>query len=196
MRKTLRREREIARTFLKPDATVDEVGKAGLKLFVMLYGGKKSDTLSSLRYVTSMKMASFSSTLKPEKLPPSERAAWFHALRAYYQVQEWNSLMGMSLNGDKLMPIMTDEVPAPGEFLTVIRCNCQLPSKNTCGGKLYSCRTNGLLCVAACGDCQDMHCKNREQVDEDEEHDPFTAGNIDEFDSNIFENIFGQRRHK
>ena len=82
-----------------------------------------------------MKMASCSSTLKPERLPPSERSAWFHALRAYYQVQEWNSLMGMSLNpldwgwkvdGDKLMPIMTDEVPAPDELLTVIRCNCRL----------------------------------------------------------------------
>ena len=80
--------REIARTFVKPDAIVDEVGETGLKLFVMLYSGKKSDTLSSLRYVRDMKMASCSSTLNPEKLPPSERAAWFHALRAYYQVQE------------------------------------------------------------------------------------------------------------
>ena len=44
----------------------------------------------------------------------------------------------------------------------------------------------------ACGDCRGMHCKNCEQVNEDEEHDPLTAGNIDEFDSNIFENMFGQ----
>ena len=118
--------REIARTFLQPGATVDEIGEAGLKLFVMLYGGK----ISPLRYARYMKMASCSSTLMPEKLPPSERAAWFHALRAYYQVQEWNSLMGMNLNlldwgwkvdGDKLMPIMTDEVSAPSELLTVIR---------------------------------------------------------------------------
>ena len=79
--------RKIAGTFLKTDTTQDVVGEAGLKLFVLLYGGKSSDTLSSLRFTKYLKMTSVSSALKPEKLPPSERAAWFHSHRVYFQVR-------------------------------------------------------------------------------------------------------------
>ena len=35
-----------------------------------------------------MKMVS--SKLKPKKLPPAEKAAYFHSLRVYHQGQEWN----------------------------------------------------------------------------------------------------------
>ena len=141
--------RKIAGTFLKTDATQDEVGEAGLKLFVLLYGGKSSDTLSSLRFAKYLKMTSVSSALKPEKLPPSERAAWFHSHRVYFQVQEWNSLMesrldpldwGWILDGESLTPVKADQVAAPDELVNVIRCNCKLTSKHTCGGKQCSCR--------------------------------------------------------
>ena len=35
----------------------DKIGKAGIELFVLLYGGKTNDTLQRLRYITYMKMA-------------------------------------------------------------------------------------------------------------------------------------------
>ena len=76
--------------FLKNDSTPEEIGEAGLKLFILLYGGKSTDSLSTLRYSKYIKMAS--SKLQPEKLPPTERAAHFHCLRVYHQVQEWNTL--------------------------------------------------------------------------------------------------------
>ena len=79
--------------FLKQSSTTEEVGEAGHKIFVMLYGGKDSGTLTRLRYLKYMKIASSSSAIKHRKLPPSERAAWFHSLRVFPQVQEWNSLM-------------------------------------------------------------------------------------------------------
>ena len=69
-----------------------------------------------------MKMASGSTSVKPESLPPSKRAAHHHALRVYLQVNEWNTLQENNLNpedwGWKLedggfVPIMTDESPAP-----------------------------------------------------------------------------------
>ena len=141
-------------------------------------------------------MASGSTSVKPECLPPSERAAHYHALRVYLQMQEWNTLQANNLNpedwGWKLedgtfVPIMTDESPAPDELLNIIRCNCQLTSKNPCGGNNCSCRANGLNCVAACGDCrgtQCMNCKTNAITENDVEDDG-------EFEGNIFENIFG-----
>ena len=68
---------------------------------------------------------------------------------------------GLRLEESKFIPIMTDKSPAPEELLNVIRCNCQLTSKNLCGGKSCSCRANGLNCVAACGDCCGTECNPR-----------------------------------
>ena len=82
--------REAADIILRNDPTHEEIKQAGLKLFVMLYGRKVSDTLSTLRDPRYMKMTS--SKLKHEKLPPTEGAAYFHCFRVYHQVQEWNSL--------------------------------------------------------------------------------------------------------
>ena len=129
--------REAADVFCDPNATPDQIGAAGFKIFVLLYGGKDSDSLSSLRYAKYMKMTSIASSIKPEKLPPTERAAYFHSLRVYHQVQEWNSLRedssnatnwGWKLQSGILIPVMTDEAPAPDEILNVVRCNCQVNS--------------------------------------------------------------------
>ena len=38
------------------DAPTDEVGYAGLRLFCLLYGGTKTDTLTSLRFAKYMTM--------------------------------------------------------------------------------------------------------------------------------------------
>ena len=66
--------------------------KLALKLFVFLYGGKGSDTLSTLPYSRYMKMAASSSVLKFQKLSFTEKAACFHYLCVYHHVQECNAL--------------------------------------------------------------------------------------------------------
>ncbi len=38
--------------------TKEEIGSAGIRLFVHLYGGKLTDSLNSLRYAKFMEMAS------------------------------------------------------------------------------------------------------------------------------------------
>ena len=43
----------------------------GSRLFVILYGGKETDTLSNLRFVRFMKMASSASKNLAEMLPPT-----------------------------------------------------------------------------------------------------------------------------
>ena len=67
--------------------TPEQIGAPGLRMFVLLHGEKDTDNLSSLRYAKYMKMASTTLSLKPEKLPPTNRAAYFYFLLVYYQVK-------------------------------------------------------------------------------------------------------------
>ena len=41
--------RQVASVFLSPESTQENIGEQGAKLFVMLYGGKTTDTLNELR---------------------------------------------------------------------------------------------------------------------------------------------------
>jgi len=94
-------------------ASQDAVADAGLKLPVMLYGGQLSDSLNSMRYTRYMEKARLSAVL-PEKLPPTKRAAYYHCLRAHFQVVVWTTLgstdiepseWGWKTEGGRLTPI-------------------------------------------------------------------------------------------
>ena len=61
--------REAADVFCASNATPEQIRAAGLRTFVLLYGGKDTDNLPSLRYAKYMKMASTISSVKPKKLP-------------------------------------------------------------------------------------------------------------------------------
>ena len=76
-----------------PHMTADEIGKDGIRLFIILFGGKPNDSLNVLRYAKFMDMVSSSikAMLDPQKLPPTERAAHFHSLRVYFQVVLWKT---------------------------------------------------------------------------------------------------------
>ena len=80
-----------------------------------------------------MKMAASASKVNPARIPPSERAAWFHSLRVYLQVCQWKTLMectldatewGWKLENGVYVPIMTDEV----FFLSVTAFNTKQTS--------------------------------------------------------------------
>ena len=97
--------------------------------------------------------------------------------------QDW----GWRLEGNSLVPVMTDTEPAPDELLNVIRCGCRATSTNPYSGKKCSCRSNGLKCVVACRGCRGTECQNGEAAElVADEHNDIE----DEFD-NIFDNIFG-----
>ena len=158
-----------------PNAMKEEIGSAGIRLFVHLYGHKQTD---SLRYAKFMEMASYGKTLEPERLPSTERAAFFHSLRVHHQVILWRELSnkeldplqwGWKLDGKILMPIMTDLDPAPDNMLKFIQCKCKVSSRNPCGTNVCSCRKNGLKCVPACGDCRGETYNNSEQIITDQE---------------------------
>jgi hypothetical protein len=164
----------LAEVISSYSSTQDEVAYAGCQLLVMLYGGKSHDTLNSLRFTTYMSLCATSiSKPVPEKLPPTERAAYYHCLRTHLQVVQWKSLMTQNINAidwgwvleeGKLKPLSTDLEPAPADLLKVIRCGCKSSSKNPCSTNLCTCRRNGLHCVSACGDCHGDVCMNAEQV--------------------------------
>ena len=175
---------QISSLISDSQVTAEEVGKAGARLFVILYGGKQEDSLNFLRYVKFMDMVSSSKEIDPQKLPPTERAAHYHSLRVHLQVILWKKLMhedlqlnpqhwGWTLDSDGtlLSPIMTDMAAAPETLLKFVRCKCKLSSRNPCGTNLCSCRKHGLKCVTACGDCRGEGCGNAEDIIFDSEED-------------------------
>ncbi|XP_065911780.1 uncharacterized protein [Dysidea avara] len=166
---------QIALLMSASSATPDEVGKAGVRLFVILFGGKDGDSLNSLRHVKFLEMVSASKVVDPQKLPPTERAAYFHSLRVPLQVMLWKMLTheecqynpeewGWRLDGTRLNPVMTDLPAAPETLLKFVRCKCKPSSRNPCGTNACSCRKNGLKCVTACGDCRGVNCKNTDDI--------------------------------
>jgi len=170
---------QIAQLMGDSSMTPEEVGRAGIRLFTILFGGKDDDSLNSLRYVKFIEMVSASKVVDPQKLPPTERAALFHSLRVHLQVMLWKTLTdelqfdpkqwGWRLDGAELNPIMTDLPAAPEALLKFVRCKCKLTSRNTCGTNACSCRKNGLKCVTACGDCRGLNCQNADEITELEE---------------------------
>ena len=114
---------------MQKNVSPEAVCEAGRKIFVMLYGEKNSGSLTYLRYIKYIKMASFAANVKPESLPPTERAAMFHIYRVCFQLHEWNTLMestldpnnwGWRLEGASLVTFMTNQEPAPDELLKII----------------------------------------------------------------------------
>lgn len=111
-------------------------------------------------------------SVRPENLPPTERAACFHGLRAHYQIMEWSlqeeSRMlqavdwGWKEHRNMLLPIPTDLDLAPELLKKVVRCKCKNSGRNICGTNRCSCRSHGLHCLRSCVGCRGENCTNRE----------------------------------
>ena len=108
--------------------------------------------------------------LQPEKLPPTERAAFYHCLRVHLQILTWETLgdvllnpleWGWKLDTSSLCPVMTDIEVAPSDILKFIRCKCKSETRR-CESALCSCRRHGLKCVSSCGGCRGQSCANSE----------------------------------
>ena len=142
----------ISSIFSQSQITAEDVGRAGSRVFVNLYGGKNGQPLNNLRYYKYMDaVASNSTYLDLQKLPPTERAAYFHSLRVHLQIIIWKRLSnghddlnpqqwGWKLDRGVLIPIMTDLDAAPERLLKFVQCKCKLTSKNPCGSNACSCR--------------------------------------------------------
>ena len=145
---------DAATTFLKNDATHEEIASAGNKCLVALYGGGEDDSLHSLRYGIFLRSAA-NTKINLARLPPTEEAAAQHAYRTYHQVQKWLGLekeptsWGWTKSQQGLIPVTSTKEPAPLTLLKFLSCGC----KKRCGGGTCSCRRAGLKCSALCKVC-------------------------------------------
>ena len=157
--------REQAKVFHSDLASAHDVIDAGEKALVLIYNGTMTDTLDCLRHRRFCeKVASKTSHVKPQSLPPTSAAAKYHSLRVYLQVHEWKGgttelnpiSWGWQESEEGLVPIRTSLPPAPEHLLQVIRCNCQ----TDCSTLRCSCRKHSIECTLACGNCKGTGCTN------------------------------------
>ena len=81
---------ESATVFITPEKSQEAVEAAGNKALAMLYACKQGTDLNLERASKfSERVASSSSYVPPERLPPTTDAARFHSRRVYHQVQTW-----------------------------------------------------------------------------------------------------------
>lgn len=168
--------REQAKVFNSP-STVNDVVVAGENALVSLYGGKPGEKLDGMRYQRYCeKLATNSSQIQPQSLPPTSAAARYHSQRVYLQVQQWEgedegiSLedWGWAVTEGQALPRMTDLPAAPEMLLRMIRCNCS----SDCASTRCTCRKHGIECSPACGQCRGTACSNsHNQVDHDDSQD-------------------------
>ena len=157
--------REQAKVFHSNSASTHDVIDAGENALVLVYNGMSTDTLDSLQHKRFCeKVASKTSHVKPQSLPPTSAAAKYHSLRVYLQVQEWKGSAaelnpidwGWQECEEGFVPLQTSLPPAPEHLLRVIRCNCQ----TDCSTLRCSCKKHNIECTLACGNCKGTGCTN------------------------------------
>lgn len=170
--------KNCSKAFSSPKQSQDVVETNGCRAMVALFNANQNESLASIRYnMLCKKVARAKTFLTPERLPPTTSACKFHSLRTYYQVMEWMGCSdemeptewGWRVEGNKLVPMMTDKSPAPEVLIQMVHCNCS----GGCSTLRCSCRKHGLECTSACGHCQDGNCDNstNEPVLEDDDDD-------------------------
>ena len=76
--------------FTIQNQTTEVIDNLRCHVMAVLFGGKGTDSLATIRYNTfSKKVVSASSFVTPERLPTTKSATILHCRRAYYQVMVW-----------------------------------------------------------------------------------------------------------
>ena len=167
-------EKRKLNTFLTASSNIiqkkEEITAAGEMFLLKLYGAKKNiktlDRLRYIRYNQQLKSAKVNMNFKLETLPPTSAAARLHFYRVYHAVRQ---AMGNHLNpldwgwmyeGADLVPIYTEQKPAPDRLLKMVSCGCKAGG---CGGGRCSCVKLGIHCSVMCSNCNGESCKNSPQ---------------------------------
>ena len=106
-----------------------DIGNTVIRFFECLYSSTGSTFAQSRKKKYDEMVISNRSAIDPSILPPSPRAAFFHGIRVYHQVKVWCCLSnigiepmnwGWEMNGESLIPILTDKKPFPQKLLQII----------------------------------------------------------------------------
>ena len=126
----------VSKIFMNDKSSPEEIGKAATLGIKAVYNCARADdkSLGKIRYQKYIDM-SCRGNIQPEKLPPTERASYFHGLRVFYQIMQWRYIneevklyfleWGWKKSGSSLKPITTDLQYAPSSLQHIIRCNLQ-----------------------------------------------------------------------
>ncbi|KAG1667944.1 Ribosome biogenesis protein WDR12 [Nymphon striatum] len=96
--KTSAHFRDQANVFDRQAASTDDAIEAGEKALACLYNGNPGESLNVVRHKRfCQKVASNTSHVQPQSLPPTSAAAKHHSLRVYYQVQQWKGIAANEL---------------------------------------------------------------------------------------------------
>lgn len=150
---------DLASIFLNPNSNKEEVGNAGEKILMNLYGGDKG-TLNTLRYSAFVKSA-VTVKVNLARLPPTTEAAKYHSWRTYHQVQKWLGIdkdpcdWGWATSEQGLVPVTMCAEPAPQTLLKMVACKCKKGCLGSC-----TCRKAGLKCSILCSFCHGRNCNN------------------------------------
>ncbi|KAJ8341530.1 hypothetical protein SKAU_G00338210 [Synaphobranchus kaupii] len=118
----------FANAFTVPNQTPEVIDDLGSQVMAILFGGKCTDSLVTMRYnIFSKRVVSASSPVTPERLPPTESTTKLHCRRAYYQIMVWMGKeegmdamnWGWNLQDDRFIPLMTNMNAAPESLLKI-----------------------------------------------------------------------------
>ncbi|CAG9763794.1 unnamed protein product [Ceutorhynchus assimilis] len=102
--------------------------------------------------------------LKLKLMPPTSGAACYHTLRVYLQVQDGlghkldATQFGWREGFGRLLPVISDDPPAPDSLLKLFRCGCTTGYNQNC-----RCRRASMPCKSYCARCEG-NCTNNEPV--------------------------------
>ena len=154
----------------KKDAEKASIARNGEELLSQFYESTTELSLKSLRYcIFHTKVATATTSVTPETLPPTSNAAILHSYRTYHQTQlcKGESIdplgQGFSIQKGRMMPGTMTEPPASPNVLQIVRCSC----KTGCKTMTCSCRKHGLKCTDSCKECRGVFCVNCQEVDLD-----------------------------
>ena len=82
----------ISQLMIDRGESAEQIGEAGVRLIVIVNGGKKADSLNILHCAKYMEIVASTKKIDPHKLPPTARAAYYHSLRVHLQAILWKEL--------------------------------------------------------------------------------------------------------
>ena len=128
--------------FNMPQAAKKDLISAGEKFLLHWYGASDFTSLDAFRYYAytpAIAKKYVKDSFNLATLPPTSAAAKQHILRTYLQVQQWigNELeptdWGWRVYMDTLIPVPTDQPPAPERLLNLVSYKCNTGCSRGCG---------------------------------------------------------------
>ena len=140
---------DVAPKFYNHLSSKLDIQEAGEKLLLGLYNRVNIGSLNKLIHKVFLEKVARKSVVKSQQLPPTTDTSKCHSFRVFHQTQTWlerylNHLeWGWIVQNYTMVPMFTNQIPAPSELLTYVRCPCKKHGKTFSFFKKFI--TSGIL---------------------------------------------------